>query len=194
MVEGAGTGAEMKRLRLVPIGDPDMGVVESVVAPLRHTLEVPCAVEEINLDPSVAYHPERDQYHSSELIGIMSPIDDGEGHILAITPVDLYIPILTYVFGEAQVGGRLAIVSYHRLRQTFYGLPQNPELLRDRLLKECLHELGHTRGLHHCQNYECVMASAFSVERIDIREPDYCSECRLQVLAVRALQSASVEG
>jgi len=171
----------MKRLRLVQIGDPDVGIVESVVAPLREAFDVPCAVDTVTVDPSVAYHPERDQYHSSELIEMMEPIDDGLAHILGIAPVDLYIPILTYVFGEAQVGGRIAVVSYHRLRQTFYGLPPNPDLLRERLVKECLHEIGHTRGLHHCHDYECVMASAFSVERIDIRNADYCDDCRAQV-------------
>jgi archaemetzincin len=175
----------MKRIRLVQIGDPDNGIVESVIEPLEIALEVPCIVDQVSLDPAVAYHPERDQYHSSELIATMIPMDDGFAHVVGITPVDLYIPILTYVFGEAQVGGRLAIVSYHRLRQTFYGLPSDSDLLRDRLVKECLHELGHTCGLHHCHDYECVMASAFSVERIDIRFPGYCPDCLDVVKAVR---------
>ena len=43
--------------------------------------------------------------------------------MLGVTAVDLYIPILTFVFGEAQMGGPCSIVSYHRLRQEFYGLP-----------------------------------------------------------------------
>ena len=182
----------MKRIRLVRIGDPDNGIVRSVLEPLEDALEVPCIIDQVTLDPAVAYHPERGQYHSSELIATMLPMDDGYAHVLGVTPVDLYIPILTYVFGEAQVGGRLAVVSYHRLRQTFYGLPPDPELLRDRLVKECLHELGHTCGLHHCHDYECVMASAFSVERIDIRRATYCSECLTQVLAVRVLIGAGI--
>lgn len=167
----------MNLLRLVAIGDPDGGVVESVVEPLSRALTVGCVVDGVTLDPFPAYHPERDQYHSSELIRALVPLDDGTSHTLGITPVDLYIPILTYVFGEAQVGGRLAIVSYHRLRQAFYGLAPDPELLRERLVKECLHEIGHTFGLHHCGDYECIMASAYSVERIDIRLAKYCSDC-----------------
>lgn len=182
----------MKRLRLVTIGDPDLGVVDSLLDPLNDVLGVPCHIDEVNLDPVPAYHPERDQYHSSELIGIMEPLDDGVTHLLGVTPVDLYIPILKYVFGEAQVGGRVAVVSYHRLRQAFYGLPPDPELLRERLVKECLHELGHTYGLHHCPDYECAMASAFSVERIDIRGPGYCVECRAKVTASRAVPPGGV--
>ena len=64
--------------------------------------------------------------------------------MLALTELDLYIPVLTYVFGEAQLAGDSALVSAHRLRQEFYGMPANRRLLDERLLKESLHELGHT--------------------------------------------------
>jgi archaemetzincin len=175
----------MNLLRIVPIGDPDSGVVASILEPLSRALDTPCVVEPVALDPAVAYHPERGQYHSSELIGSLASLDDGYGHILGVTPVDLYIPILKYVFGEAQVDGRVAVVSYHRLRQSFYGLPSDRLLMQERLVKECLHELGHTFGLHHCTDYECVMASAFSVERIDIRLAEYCSECGASVAETR---------
>ena len=99
----------------------------------------------------------------------------------AVADVDLYIPILKYVFGEAQVGGPCALVSAHRLHQEFYGLARDTELLQQRLLKECVHELGHTFGLHHCQDYRCAMASSHAVEWIDLRASFLCNECRLQV-------------
>ena len=68
--------------------------------------------------------------------------------LLGITQLDLYIPILTFVFGEAQLGGASAVVSYHRLQQEFYGLPQDRDLLANRLLIESVHELGHTLAPH----------------------------------------------
>ena len=33
------------------------------------------------------------------------------GELLGVTAVDLYIPILTFVFGEAQIGGPCGLVS-----------------------------------------------------------------------------------
>jgi archaemetzincin len=99
---------------------------------------------------------------------------------LAIADVDLYIPILKYVFGEAQMGGPCAVVSIHRLRQEFYGLAPDRPLLSQRLLKESVHELGHTLDLRHCQDYRCVMASSHSVEWIDLRESTMCDSCRAQ--------------
>ena len=76
------------------------------------------------------------------------------------------------------------MVSAHRLTQEFYGLPQDPELLRARLLKEAVHELGHTFSLSHCEDYECVMAASHAVERIDLKTSRFCAECRPKIFAV----------
>jgi archaemetzincin len=103
--------------------------------------------------------------------------------LLAIADVDLYIPILKYVFGEAQMGGPSAVISAYRLRQEFYGLNRDDALLGQRLLKESVHELGHTLDLRHCQDYRCAMASSHAVEWIDLRECTLCPSCRSQVEA-----------
>jgi len=108
--------------------------------------------------------------------------------LLAITDVDLYIPILKYVFGEAQMGGPCAIVSVFRLRQEFYGLPEDESLVHDRLLKESLHELGHTLDLRHCEDYRCAMASSHSVEWIDLRETSWCDSCHAKAEAKLSTQ------
>jgi len=90
----------------------------------------------------------------------------------------LYIPILTFVFGEAQMGGPCAVLSGHRLRQEFYGLPADQRVFRQRVLKEAVHELGHTLNLTHCDDYRCVMASSHAVEWIDLKEEELCPACR----------------
>ena len=87
-------------------------------------------------------------------------------------------------FGEAQVAGPAAIISMHRLRDEYYGLPPNPALLVERLTKELLHELGHTQGLRHCGDWRCVMSSAHTVERIDVRQAAFCRDCA-RLLAAR---------
>jgi archaemetzincin len=101
--------------------------------------------------------------------------------MLGVTAVDLYIPILTFVFGEAQMAGPCAVVSAHRLRQEFYGLPPDPDLLRHRLLKESVHEIGHTLNLTHCEDYTCVMAPSHAVEWIDLKESSLCAACHSQI-------------
>ena len=101
-----------------------------------------------------------------------------------MTERDLYIPILTFVFGEAQMGGPAAVVSYHRLMQEFYGLPANLDLLANRLLIESVHELGHTLHLMHCREYRCAMAASHAVEWIDIKDSGFCDECLAKAVQV----------
>jgi archaemetzincin len=104
------------------------------------------------------------------------PFEPGE-KILGVTGIDLFVPVLTYVFGEAQLDGRAAVVSSFRLDDRLYGLSPNPALLRERLVKETLHELGHTFGLLHCRDFECVMHSSTSVEEIDLKPAHLCGKC-----------------
>lgn len=107
--------------------------------------------------------------------------------LLGVTAVDLYILILTFVFGEAQMNDARAVVSLHRLRQEFYGLPSGEALLHERLLKETMHELGHTLGLAHCSDYACVMAPSHAVEWIDLKGNTLCPECSARIRPNRAL-------
>jgi archaemetzincin len=100
---------------------------------------------------------------------------------LGIVSSDLFIPILTFVFGEAQLHGACALVSTFRLRQEFYGLPADLELLKERLLKESAHELGHTLGIAHCDDYNCVMAPSHGIEWIDLKKRSFCPLCRMRM-------------
>ena len=172
----------MNLVHLIAVGKIERSLLESVCDSLPACLPVGCEILASRLDPAAAYHPERQQFHSSEILQRMYPmLSPRAWRLLAIADVDLYIPILRYVFGEAQIGGPCAVVSTYRLRQEFYGLGQNDQLLRDRLRKECVHELGHTLDLRHCQDYRCAMASAHAVEWIDLRESTMCESCRSQL-------------
>ncbi len=130
-----------------------------------------------NIDLRNYYSDERDQYYSTKLIEFAISNYFEYKKILMITDFDLYVPVLTFVFGEAQLNGKAAIVSAHRLYPEFYGLPPNEDLFLSRLLKEINHELGHTYGLRHCLNFECVMHSSSNVDEIDIKPESFCKKC-----------------
>ncbi len=174
----------MKALHLLPIGQVDPGLLEWLRRELIEGFRIPCEILHPGLDPVFAYHTERDQFHSSEMLARMQDfVQPNSWRLLGITPVDLYIPILTFVFGEAQMGGPCSVVSYHRLRQEFYGLPADVPLLGRRILTECVHELGHTLSLTHCQDYQCVMASSHAVEWIDLKDWTFCKSCAMKAEA-----------
>jgi archaemetzincin len=169
----------MKLLQLLPIGNVDDGLLKGLRPAVEEILGVSCKVLPVRLDPEFAFHGERQQYQSSEILHRMQRfVAPDSWRVLGIAAVDLYIPILTFVFGEAQMGGPCAVLSAHRLRQEFYGLPSDPELFRQRLIKEAVHEVGHTLNLTHCGDYHCVMASSHAVEWIDLKESALCGTCR----------------
>jgi archaemetzincin len=168
----------MKSILLLPVGDVDRGLVEDLRRPLASEFLATVSVDSRMLDPAFAFHIERQQYHSTELVDTLRRFRTGDAHVVGITAVDLFIPILTFVFGEAELHGHCAIASYHRLRQEFYGLEPDRAILLDRLVKEAVHETGHMAGLTHCENYECAMATSHGVEWIDLKGRTLCNHCR----------------
>jgi archaemetzincin len=92
--------------------------------------------------------------------------------------VDLFIPILTYIFGQAFLNGRTGIASFYRLANERYGMKSDDNFIPDRFMKEVIHELGHTFGLIHCHVPTCVMRSSTYVEDIDQKSANLCTKCR----------------
>jgi archaemetzincin len=94
--------------------------------------------------------------------------------LLGVTDVDLFIPVLTFVFGEAQLGGGASVVSIARLR--------DPDRRRftHRLVKEAVHEIGHTFGLVHCSSPSCVMSRSPGLASVDSKDERLCGNCRIR--------------
>jgi archaemetzincin len=145
-------------------------------------------------DPELAYDSSRGQYNSRLLLAaLLAEAPSGTGRILGVTSVDLFIPVLTWVFGEAQLDGAAAIVSFHRLDNEIYGLPASEDLLFERLRKEAIHELGHTYNLVHCHDDRCVMSSSTYVDGVDIKSARFCAECTRILRGTGANRPGSAE-
>jgi len=168
----------MRIITVVPIGRVDGDHLKFLAGRLAARLRAACLVEPNGRACDFAYNAARGQYHSTEILKrlLQEPWTES-WRILGVTDFDLYIPILTFVFGEAQLGHTAALVSTHRLRPEFYGMPRDSGLLQERLLKEALHELGHTLGLRHCADYHCVMSASHNADRIDLKQAEFCSAC-----------------
>ena len=133
--------------------------------------------------PEGAYDPKRKQYQSVEIMKMLAQCAPPDAvRVLGVTNVDLAIPVLSFLFGQAQLDGRIAVVSLCRLNQEFYGLPADYELLRERAVKEVLHEMGHTFGLTHCSERECPMSLANHVAGVDAKTERFCDRCGQQLV------------
>ena len=129
--------------------------------------------------PPNAFDPSRGQYSSTKILRwLLRDIPPDAKKIIGITDCDLYIPVLTFVFGEAHLGGKGAVVSTARLSLDLNGLPSPALVVRARLLKECVHELGHTFGLSHCSSPGCVMSRSNTVIEVDSKSGELCRDCR----------------
>ncbi|RJS79365.1 archemetzincin [Candidatus Bathyarchaeota archaeon] len=131
-----------------------------------------------------AFNENRRQYDSTIILHVVHSYAERKkifNRILGVTEVDLFVPRLNFVFGEAECPGRVAIISLHRLRPEFYGEKPNLEVFVERCLKEAVHELGHTLGLRHCPNPFCVMHFSNSIFDTDTKQSLFCNKCYLKV-------------
>jgi archaemetzincin len=128
--------------------------------------------------PSDTFDPRRGQHLSTGILKwLAANCPPGAMKVVALTDVDLFIPVLTFVYGEAQLDGTVAVVSTARLGDGT-GHLMDERLLVSRLEKECVHELGHTFGLLHCSLGHCVMARSVNLPHVDAKGADLCPACR----------------
>lgn len=157
----------------------DADMLERVRHQVETTFMLPTRLEAVNSPLPDSLEPRRGQHSSTKILRwILTRMPPGVAKVLGITDVDLFIPVLTFVFGEAQVNGPAAVVSTARLGLTYNQRPASPSLLETRLLKECMHELGHTFGLVHCPDEACLMSRSNSVLEVDHKRPAFCQDCR----------------
>ena len=124
--------------------------------------------------PAQAPDPEREQYRAELLLNATRHLVSGR--VLGVVDADLYAEGLNFVFGMAEHPGRAAVIALARLR-----LEADEAIYHDRMLKEAVHELGHTLGLAHCPRSKCVMHFSNCLADTDRKGSDYCADCRAKL-------------
>ena len=168
-------------IAIAPIGPLPAAWIEPLKDRIQEIFGYPTREVALLDDVEFARDPERDQYHSTCILeALAAKAPPGAVKVLGITEVDLFIPILTYVFGEAQLGGVACIVSTCRLNAA--GMAGNAQgVFRERMVKEAIHELGHTFKLRHCQEKACIMHYCRSTQDVDCKTNALCRYCRVLV-------------
>lgn len=155
-------------MSILPIGDIEPEILEML--PQRLSF-FPFKIKVLNKAsiPEKSYNDKRDQYESSYFLKMVRKYPGDRG--LGITDVDLYAEPLNFVFGQAEISGKAAVISLHRLKG-------EKEIYHSRAVKEAVHELGHTIGMEHCKNAKCVMHFSNCLEETDIKEEKFCKNCQ----------------
>ena len=166
-------------LCLVPLDPVDPEILRHLGEAINGLLCLPVEIAPPQPLPLHTLHPGRNQYHSTKLLEYLLSAHPEPLLILGITGVDLYIPIFTFVFGEAQLSGRAAIISLFRPGGGADGVRPPRAVLLERLLKLSVHELGHTLGLGHCRQAGCLMNFSSNLEKLDRTKTAFCQYCRV---------------
>ncbi len=173
----------MNDLCLVPIGSVPPKALDWIESTTAEWFPLPIRRLPALRVPEHAFDPKRGQYQSVEFMKMLAQSAPRDAsRVLGVTDVDLAIPMLSFLFGQAQFEGPIAVVSLCRLHQEFYGLPAQENLLRERTVKEVLHELGHTFGLVHCSEPTCAMSLATHIALVDSKAEQYCARCGMHLV------------
>jgi archaemetzincin len=169
------------KIALKPLGNIADEVMERLRDRVGGIFHCPVEIEADFSDLAQAYDPQRKQYLSSKLLTSLGK-SKGEERVVGIADVDIYVPRLNFVFGEADMVSGTAIISLYRLKPEYYGLAPDEALFLERATKEIVHELGHTFGLGHCPNNKCVMHFSNSLADTDVKEAHFCNMCRPKII------------
>ena len=170
----------MKNIYIQPIGEIGEEILDYLVTGLENVYGYPCRIAPPVRIPELSYSAVRDQYNAEVIVEkIMKTMPVDTEKLLGVVDVDLFVPHLNFVFGLA--AGNTAVISLKRLKPEYYGEKENEYLFRERALKEAIHELGHTFGLHHCPDIRCIMHFSNRLEDTDIKGPGFCKACKSRI-------------
>lgn len=174
----AARNVERGTIYLVPVEKVEQDLLRHLSRRIERIFPFSVKVDKPLLHPDYAYNKGRDQYKSDLILRRLQKLDlQGAERILGVINLDLYTPGLNFVFGQALMGNNTALIALPRLRQEFYGLPEDKNLYYSRAVKEAVHELGHTFGLGHCRNTRCVMHFSNSLADSDYKGKEFCEDC-----------------
>jgi archaemetzincin len=169
----------LQKIIISPIENIDVCNYQLLGEEIHRTYGYQTEIKSLLQNVNFAYDLTRDQYHSTAILEKLASTSPSQAiKVIAITNVDLFIPILTHVYGEAQLAGKACIVSTFRLREGL-SIATIEKGFENRIVKEVLHELGHTFNLRHCKDKACIMHYCRSIKDVDRKSNQFCRYCRV---------------
>ncbi len=164
-----------------PVGDLSDELMAALAGEIQRVFGFSVSIESVLQDLSFALDQNRNQHHSTMILEQLAANAPARAvKAIAIAQVDLFIPILTHVYGEAQLGGTASVVSTFRLNESQSGMNISPKYI-GRIVKEAIHELGHTFNLRHCPEDTCIMHYCRNEEDVDRKSDELCRYCKVML-------------
>ena len=165
-------------IAIIPIGEVSVPILRYIAEVIEQRFNITARIELNYKIPDGMPDPVYSRINSSKVLScITDNIGENIYKVLTVTEFDLYSPIFSRFFGEAQLQGKCAIVSICRLRQEYYNLRSDEKIFLARCKKVVIHEMAHMFGLRHCNDSNCVMYSSNSIADTDIKSDLLCPSC-----------------
>lgn len=172
------------RIVIKPFGKVQEEVVDYLISNLENIFSAEVESEQRREIPGNSHNLSRDQYLSTAFLKELNGLTTGGEISLAVTDVDLFVPEMNFIFGEAEIGGKSAIISLARLRQDHNDGEPDKKLIKERVLKEAIHEIGHVLGFNHCSDSKCIMHFSNTLYDTDLKGPGFCAKCQAKLPVV----------
>lgn len=163
------------QIEVIPLGRVDALAVSIVAANLQTVIGLNADARPPLPDPEYAFLPNRNQYTTGKILKALESLTDSARFRLGVTQIDLCTPILGFVYGESQLGGKAAVISLFRLAD------KDLERMYLRAAKIGLHETGHLLGIGHCRTPDCLMNFASNLGKLDAIPLRFCRSCEFEV-------------
>ena len=158
-------------LGIQPVGEIDPGYLKILAGSFLGELGIRSLILPELAQPDYAFDNRRIQYDAGIIINRLEAMEfKGCNCVIALMDADLFIPVFSFVLGEARMGGDRALVSIFRLQEN-----------RSGIVKVALHEFGHLMGLDHCHENTCVMRFSKNTEQLNSISGMFCKYCLDQI-------------
>ncbi len=163
------------KVDIIPLGAVHDDVLQGATDGLKEAYGADVSQMPARPLPETAFNPYRRQYNATVLLEFLVVSIPSGRRSIALTAIDLYAPSMSFVFGQAQLPGYVALASVFRLRPDQGD--GDGERFISRVRTEVVHEMGHTLGFDHCPARRCVMRFSLTVVDTDEKGERFCSGC-----------------
>jgi archaemetzincin len=173
------------KIVVVPMGEVDFMLVNRLASAIGPIFNRSVDILKGMKMPAEAFNVVRNQFYAQV---ILSKIERSKANsrekVIAVCEEDLYLPDEPYIMGWVDRLSGTAVVSLYRIRQEFYGLPEDESKIYPRLYKEAMHRIAHLFDLTECRNPKCVNYFSQIMLDIDNKSDKFCDICRRQLTSV----------
>jgi archaemetzincin len=177
----AGVPASRLVVHLLPLGTISDEMVEKTADGLRTHVPVVVVVEPraplaAGTEATIA-----GRYRADAILEWMQTVAGDAGKWMGVTDVDIVTKKDKNenwgILGLGTIDGRCSVLSTFRMKRSWENGGAPEALVRERLWKTAVHELGHTLGLPHCPVKGCIMEDAHGTVKTTDRETALCPDC-----------------